>query len=82
MNMMNKCAKFHGDDSSGKKLNSISRVRVNFRRRPFLCTTLHRNPIYKRATSAAAFDQLFFEFLMQFSQKMRLYVFYTVVHKK
>ena len=28
-----------------KKLNSISRERLNFRRRPFLCTTLHRHLI-------------------------------------
>ena len=40
MNMMSKCAKFHKD---GKKLNSISRARLNFRRRTILCTTLYRN---------------------------------------
>ena len=28
-----------------KKLNSISRERLNFRRRPILCTTLYRNPM-------------------------------------
>ena len=28
-----------------------------------------------------AFDQLSFEFFMQFSQKMRLYFFYTMVQK-
>ena len=42
MNMMNKCAKFHKDSPNDKKLNSISRTRLNFRRRPFLCTTLYR----------------------------------------
>ena len=33
-----------------KKLNSILRERLNFRRWPILCTTLYRN-LYKRATS-------------------------------
>ena len=28
-----------------KKINSISRERLNFRRRPVLCTTLYRNPM-------------------------------------
>ena len=40
---MDKCAKFHKDSLSGKKLNSIFRARMNFRRRPILCTTLYRN---------------------------------------
>ena len=38
--MLNKCAKFHEDSP---RLNSISRVRSNFRRRPILSTTLYRN---------------------------------------
>ena len=59
-----------------KKLNSISRERLNFRRRPFLCTTLYRNP-----TQANKFDQFFFWIFMQISYKMRLYFFYTMLQK-
>ena len=45
--MMNKCAKFHKDSlfKAVKKLNSISRARLNFWTRPILCTTLYRNLI-------------------------------------
>ena len=82
MNMMNKCAKFHKDSPSGKKkLNSISRVWLNFRRRPILCTTLYRNPM-QASNFGGTFDQLFlWIFFMQFSQKMRLYFFCTMVQK-
>ena len=58
-------------------LNSISRERLNFRRRPILCTTLCR----KRATSVAHSTNFSFEFFMQFSHKMPLYFFYTMVQK-
>ena len=58
INMMNKCAKFHKDSPSGKKLNSISRARLNFRRRPILCTTLYRN-LLQASNFGGAFDQLF-----------------------
>ena len=73
MNIMNKCAKFHKDCPSDKKLSLISRARLNFRRRPFLSTTLFRNLglICKQATSVAHFDQLFLcIFFMKCSQKM------------
>ena len=63
-----------------KKLNSISRERLTFRRRPFLCTTLYRN-LMKASNFGGTFDQLFLEFFMKFSQKMPLYVFYTMVQK-
>ena len=61
-----------------KKLNSISRERLNFRRWPILCTTLYRNPI-QASNFGGAFDQLSFEV---FSHKMPLYFFYTMVQKK
>ena len=51
--MLNKCAKFHGD-----KLISILRERLNFWRRPILCTTLYRNPI-QASNFGDTFDQLF-----------------------
>ena len=41
-----------------KKLNSISRERLNFRRRPILCTTLYRNPM-QASNFSGTFDQLF-----------------------
>ena len=56
--MTNKCAKFHKDSPSGKKLNSISRERLNFRRRPVLCTTLYRN-LMQASNFGGSFDQLF-----------------------
>ena len=41
-----------------KKLNSISRERLNFRRRPFLCASLYRN--HKQGRNfGGTFDQLF-----------------------
>ena len=41
-----------------KKLNSISRERLNFRRRPILCTTLYRN-LMQAPNFGGTFDQLF-----------------------
>ena len=55
--MMNKCAKFHKDSPSGKKLNSISGERLNFRRRPILCTTSYRN-LTQASNFGGTFDQL------------------------
>ena len=53
-----------------KKLNSILRERLNFWRRPVLCTTLYRNPKYKRATSVAHLTNFSFElFLWNFHTK-------------
>ena len=43
-----------------KKLNSISRERLDFRRRPILCTTLYRNVNLMQASNfGGTFDQLF-----------------------
>ena len=58
MNMLNKCAKFHKDSPSDKKINSISRERLNYRRRPFLCTPLYRN-LMQASNFGVTFDQLF-----------------------
>ena len=41
-----------------KRLNLISRERLNFRRRPILCTTLYRNPTQWN-NFGGAFDKLF-----------------------
>ena len=47
-----------------KKLNSISRARLNFRRRPFLCTTWVET-LCKRATSVAHLTNFSFEFVYE-----------------
>ena len=46
-----------------KKLNSISRARLNFRRRPFLCTTLYRN-LMQTGNFGGTFDQLFLRIIL------------------
>ena len=56
--MMNKCAKFHKDSPSGKKVNSISRAGLNFQRRLILCTTLYRN-LMQAGNFGCTFNQLF-----------------------
>ena len=60
MNMMNKCAKSHKDSPSDKKVqfNLRSRARLNFRRRPILCTTLYWN-LMQASNFGGTFDQLF-----------------------
>ena len=52
-----------------KKLNSISRERLNFRRRPILCSTLYRNPM-QVSNFGGTFDQLFLRlFLSNFHRR-------------
>ena len=81
MNMMNKCAKFHKDSPSDKKVKlnlaraiELSETAVfvyNFVEKPYASEQLrwHIWPTYP------------LNFLMKFSQKMRLYFFYTMVQK-
>ena len=60
---------------------SISWAWLNFRRRPF-CTTLYRN-LVQASNFGGTFDQLFLRiFFMNFSQKLSLYICYTMVQKK
>ena len=63
---MNKCAKFHKDSPSGKKVkfNLPSAIQVNFRRRPILCTILYRN-LMQASNFGSTFDQLSFEFFYE-----------------
>ena len=65
-----------------KKLNSIWRERLNFLRRPNLCAFVQK-PIHVQASNfGSSFDQLFlWNFFMQFSHKIPLYFFYTMVQK-
>ena len=46
-----------------KKLSLISRERLNFRRRPILCTTLYRN-LMQASNFGGTFDQLFLRFFL------------------
>ena len=63
-----------------KKLNSISRERLNYRRRPILCATLYRNPT-QASNFSGTFDQLSFEYFMPFSHKMPFKFISTMVQK-
>ena len=75
MNMMNRCAKFHKDSPSNKKVKSISWARLNFRRRPFLCTTLYRN-LMQASNFGGTFDQFFlWTFLWNFHRRCLSSVF-------
>ena len=81
MSMMNKCAKFHKDGLSGKKVKfnlaraiELSETTVfvyNFVKKPYASEQLrwHIWPTFP------------LNILMKFSQKMPLYVFYTMVQK-
>ena len=57
MNMMNKCAKFHKDSLSGKKVKLNLPSAIELSGRPFLCTTLYRNPM-QVSNFGGIFDQL------------------------
>ena len=66
---------------AAKKLNSISQERLNFRRRTILCTNFYRDPL-QASNLGGIFDQLFlWNFFMQFSHKMPLHFFYTMVQE-
>ena len=69
MNMMNKCAKFHKDRPSDKKVKLNLPSAFELRRRPFLCTTLYRNPM-QVGNFGGTFDQLFLRmFLWNFHRR-------------
>ena len=81
MNMMNKCAKFHKDSPSDKKSNSISRARLNFRRRPF-CVQLCIETLCKRATSVAHLTNFSFEVFYEiFTEDVSLLLLYQGAKK-
>ena len=72
---MNKCASFI-EIVQAIKLNSISRARLNFRRRPILCTTLYRN-LMQASNFGGTFDQLFlwifYEIFTEYASLLLLY---------
>ena len=79
---MNKCAKFHKDSPSDKKVKfdlpsaiALSETAV------FVYTFVYKN-VCKRATSVAHLTNFSFDFFMKFSPKMPLSFFYTMVQKR
>ena len=74
--MVNKCAKCHKDSPSDKRWNSFSWARLNFWRRPFLCTTLYGNPM-QASNFGGTFDQLFlWIFYKKFTEDSSLFLLY------
>ena len=64
-----------------KKLNSISRARLNFRRGSILCTTLYRNPIQASKLWWHIWPTFPLNIFMKFSQKMPFDFVYTMVQE-
>ena len=58
MNMMNKCAKFHKDSPSDKKVKLNLPSAIELSETAVLCTTLYRNPM-QVSNFGGTFDQLF-----------------------
>ena len=76
-NMMNKCAKFHKDSPSDKKVkfNLPSAIELS------KTAVLHKKPNASEQLRWPIWPTLPLNFLMNFSQKMPLYCFYTMVPK-
>ena len=64
MNMMNKCAKFHKDSPSDKKVKFNLPSAIELSETAVLCTTLYEN-LCKRATSVAHLTNFSFEFFYE-----------------
>ena len=64
-----------------KRLKSISQARLNFRRRPILCTNLYRN-LMQASNFGDTFDQLFFEFFYEIFTEDACYLFCTMAQKR
>ena len=76
MNMMNKCAKFHKDSPSDKKVKFNLPSAIELRRQPILCTTLFRN-FMQASNFGGTFDQLSFEFVNEiFTEDASLLLLY------
>ena len=81
MNMLNKCAKFHKDSPSGKKVKFNLARAIELLEAAVFVYNLYRN-LKQASNFGGTFDQLFlWIFFMKFSQKMPLYLFYTMVQK-
>ena len=78
--MLNKCAKFHGD-TPRYGLNFIPTSAVELLEKANFIYNFEKKTLYKRATSVAHLTNFSFEFIMRFSQKMPVYLFYTPVQK-
>ena len=80
MNMMNKCAKFHKDSPSDKKVKFNLPSVIELSETSRFCVQLCIETLCKRATSVAHLTNLSFEFFTKFSQKMPLYFFYRLLY--
>ena len=56
MNMVNKCAKFHKDCPSGRKVNLNLARAIELSETAVLCTTLYRN-LMQASNFGGTFDQ-------------------------
>ena len=80
MNMMNKCAKFHKDSPSGKKVKFNLARAIELWETAVLCTILYRN-LMQASNFGGTFDQLFLWIFLWNFHRMPLNFFYTTVQK-
>ena len=80
MNMMNKCAKFQKDSPSDKKVKFNLPSAIELSETAVFVYNFVQKP-YEWATSVAHLTKFSSEFFKKFSQKMLLYLFYTMVQK-
>ena len=82
MNMMNKCAKFHKDSPSDKKVKFNLARAIELSETAVFVVQPCIETLCKAPNFVGTFDHLFLlNFFMKVSQKMPLYVFYTMVQK-
>ena len=77
--MMNKCAKFHEDSPSDKKVKFNLPSAIELSETPDFVYNLET--LRKRETSVAHLTNFSFEYFMKFSQKMPLYFLYHSAKK-
>ena len=68
MNRLNKCAKFHENILSSKKVKFNLPSAIELSKTADLCTILYRN-LRQASNFGGTFDQLFFEFLWNFHRR-------------
>ena len=79
--MMNKCAKFHKDSPSGKKVKFNLPSAIELSETPILCTTLYRN-LKQASNFGGTFDQLFLGIFYEiFTEDVSLLILYHTVQK-
>ena len=81
MNMMNKCAKFHKDSPSGKKAKLYLARAVELSETAVFVYNFVWKPYASEQLRWHIWPTFPLNFFMKFSQKMPLYLFYTMVQK-